>query len=268
MTMAEDVRFALSCKEFNKAVENYSPEDENAWSFIENRQQEIENYSVSNEKKAKAFDGVLVALYNIFPRDNTAYCEVLEKRLTYTDKKNTAEVELIAKDAYFHSRGVDIMKYGKIIYDVYKRSKDKKNFPYRDIAQRFHKKQLKEEKKIEREDRIERLRELDFYIDDQQTDPVKKLGMVDEIIDLMEEKYFGPIEANKVKRNYCKAAVQICREELFDTQSADRYLKYAKEFARRADKADLEWEKRHGDPQKAKIKENLYMKNYRSDTGR
>ncbi|MBQ8481778.1 MAG: hypothetical protein IJ532_04525 [Alphaproteobacteria bacterium] len=160
------------------------------------------------------------------------------------------------------------MLYGEVIYGAYKLSKDKDNFPYKDIAKYFRKKQLKQEKKIEREDRIERLRKLDFYIDDPQTDPVKKLGMIDEIIDLMQEKYFGPIEANKTKRNYCKAAVKICREELFDKHSADRYLMYANEYARRADKADLEWEKRHGDPNKAKIKEKLYMQNYRSDTGR
>ncbi|MBR1600056.1 MAG: hypothetical protein IJ677_00600 [Alphaproteobacteria bacterium] len=268
MSAAEDVRFELRSKEFNKAIENYSREDENAWSFIENRQQEIMDSAVNNERKFRAFDGVLAALHNIFPRSNTAYCQALEKQLTYVNKKNSEDLERIAKDAYFHSHDVDVMLYGKVIYGAYKLSKDKENFPYKDIAKYFRKKQLQQERKAIREDIKERVRELDFYLEDSQTDAVRKLGMVDEILDIVQDKYFGPIEANKVKRNYCKAAVQICREELFDTNSADRYLMYANEYARRADKADLEWEKRHGDPQKAKIKENLYMKNYRSDTGR
>ena len=191
MSAAEDVRFELRSKEFNKAIENYSREDDNAWSFIENRQQEIMDSAVSNERKFRAFDGVLAALHNIFPRSNTAYCQALEKQLTYVNKKNPSDLERMAKDAYFHSHGVDIMQYGKVIYGTYKLSKDKENFPYRDIAKYFRKKQLKQEKKAVREDIEERVRELDFYLEDPQTDAVRKLGMVDEILDIIQDKYFG-----------------------------------------------------------------------------
>lgn len=266
MSAAEDVRFELRSKEFNKAIENYSREDDNAWSFIENRQQEIMDSAVSNERKFRAFDGVLAALYNIFPRSNTAYCQALEKQLTYVNKKNTSDLERMAKDAYFHRHGVDIMQYGKVIYGAYKLSKDKENFPYRDIAKYFRKKQLKQEKKAVREDIEERVRELDFYLKDSQTDAVRKLGMVDEILDIVQDKYFGPVEANTVKKNYCQTAVQICREELFDSQTADFYLNQAKEYGRRADRACIEWEKRRGIS--TKLKEKEYMYKYRSDNTR
>ena len=83
--------------------------------------------AVSNERKFRAFDGVLAALHNIFPRSNTAYCQALEKQLAYVNKKNPSDLERMAKDAYFHSHGVDIMQYGKVIYGAYKLSKDKEN---------------------------------------------------------------------------------------------------------------------------------------------
>lgn len=263
MATLEETRFEIRCKEFNAAIDGYKPNDDSAWSFIENRQYEIADAFVADEKKAKAFDGVLAAIHNIFPQANSAYCRALEKRLAYTDKKNTADLERIAQDAYFHRRGVDIMQYGKIIYEVYSLSKDKKNFPYKDEAKFFRKKQLKEEKSVEREDREKRISELDFYLENEPLDGVKKLQMIDEIIDLAQEKYFGPIEANKTKRNYCKMAVDICRQELYDPESADYYLRQSKEYDRRAERAGIEWEKRRNIPTKAK--EEAYMRKYRSD---
>lgn len=266
MTAMEDIRFQVRNTEFNQAVETYRQNDENAWSLLENRQQEIENLSVSNEKKAQAFDGVLAALSSIFPRDNTAYCQALTKRLAYTDRKNIADMERIAKDAYFHRRDVDIMLYGKIVYEVYKLSKDKDNFPYKNIAKDYRKKQLQQEKSVEREYREKRTNELDYYIENEPIDAEKKLQMIDEIINLVEDKYFGPVLANKTKREYCKLAVRICREELFDENGAAEYLTKANEYGRRTEKAVIEWEKRRGIPTKAK--EKAYMYNYRSDNVR
>ena len=263
MTNTEDALFELNSKKFKAAVGDYAKYDDRAWSFIEIRQQEIENAAVSNEKKANAFDGVLAALYNIFPQSNTAYCQALEKRLAYTDKKASHDLERIAKDAYFHSRGVDFMLYGKIIYNAYELSKDKNNFPYRKVAKDFRKRQLKQEKAIEKENRKERVLELDFYLEDPRTDPEKKLDMINEIIDLVQDKYFGPVEANKVKKNYCLAAVDICRSELHNLAFADIYLKQAKEFDRRAERASIEWEKRRNIPTKAR--EKAYMYRFRSD---
>ena len=266
MATLEETRFELRCREFNAAVDDYKPNDDNAWSFIENRQQEIADAFVSDEKKAKAFDGVLAAIYNIFPRANTAYCQALDKRLSYTDKKNADELARIAKDAYFHSHDVDIMQYGKIIYEVYKHSKDKKNFPYLGIAKVFRKKQLQQEKALEREDREKRISELDCSLEFDPIDADRKLQIIDEIIDLAQEKYFGPILANKTKKEYCKMAVNICREELYDPQGADYYLKQSKEYDRRAERASIEWERRRNIPTKAK--EEAYMRKYRSDNSR
>lgn len=266
MSKLEDARFEIRNNEFNKAVAEYRVNDDAAWSLIENRQQEIENFLVGNAKKSKAFDGVLAAISGIFPQNDTAYCKALEQRLAYTDKKNVADMERIAKDAYFHRRHADFMLYGKIIYDVYKSSKDKKNFPYKEIAKSFRKKQLEQEKAVEREDREKRINELDYYLEFEPIDGVKKLQLIDEIIELSQEKYFGPILANKVKSNYSKLAVKICREELFDPKEADYYLGQAKEFDRRAEKASIEWKRRRNMPTKAK--EKAYMYKYRSDNSR
>lgn len=263
MSTLEEARFEIKSKDFNKAIENFAQEDERAWFLIDSRQFEIMDSLVSKEKKAKAFDGVLAAIHNIFPRANTAYCQALSRRLSYTVKKNTADMERIAKDAYLHHRGVDFMQYGKIIYDVYECSKNKANFPYREIALSFRKKQLKQENAEEREKRSQHIAELDFYLEDPQTDPVKKLSMIDEIINLAQEKYFGTIEANTTKRNYCNTAVSICRQELNDPQTAYYYLSQSKEYERRAEKAGIEWEKRRNIPTKAR--EQNYMYKYRSD---
>lgn len=263
MATLEETRFEVRCREFNAAIEDYKPNDDSAWSFIENRQYEIADALVANDKKAKAFDSVLAALHNIFPQSNSAYCKALEKRLAYTDKKNTADLERIAKDAYFHRHHADFMLYGKIIYDVYKSSKDKKNFSYKEIAKSFRKKQLEQEKAVEREDREKRINELDYYLEFEPIDGVKKLQLIDEIIELSQEKYFGPILANKVKSNYSKLAVTVCREELMDEDTANFYLGQAKEFDRRAERASIEWEKRRNIPTKAK--EEAYMRKYRSD---
>lgn len=266
MSNLEEARFEIRNNEFNKAVAEYRVNDDAAWSLIESRQFEIADSIVSNQKKAQAFDGVLAAISGIFPQNDTAYCKALAQRLAYTDKKNVADMERIAKDAYFHRRNADFMLYGKIIHEVYKHSKDKDNFPYKDIAKYFRKKEREQQKDIEREDVEKQLSELDFYLEDPQTDPVKKLSLIDEIIDLTKDKYFGPVKANTYKKNYCKLAVTICREELFDEDTANFYLGKAKEFDRRSEKASIEWERRRNMPTKAK--EKAYMYKYRSDNNR
>ena len=108
---SEEERFDRFSKEFNEKVEDYQKDDENAWSFLDNRQQEIMDAEVSNDKKVDAFNGVLAALFNIFPGNNTEYCRVLEKQLKYINRKDKVSLLRIAKDVELHKSGVDIMLY-------------------------------------------------------------------------------------------------------------------------------------------------------------
>ena len=263
MADLETTRFDVRSNEFNRVISEIAPGDESAWSLLDSRQFEIKDSLVNNAQKAKAFDRVLWEISRIFPRANTAYCQALQNRLDYTDKKNTADMERIAKDAYMHSRDVDIMLYGKIIHDVYKASSDKEHFPYKDTVKRYRKQQLAEENAIGREQRKEDLRRIDFDLEQPETDPVQKLNKIEEALELLQDKYFGPIEANKTKKLYCHTAVDICRRELFDTDTADYYADRAKEYERRAEKARIQWAKRRGMPTAAQ--EQAYKQKYRTD---
>lgn len=265
MTDMQAMRFDIRSNEFNKTVSELEPGDESAWSLLDNRQFEISDSFADNAKKAAAMDRVLLEISRIFPRANTAYCQALQKRLSYTDKKNTADMKRIAKDAFFHRRDVDIMLYGKIIYDVYKASTDKNHFPYKDVVKSFRKRQLAEENKIGREQRKEDLRRIDFDLEQPETDPVEKLNKIEEAIELLQDKYFGPIEANSAKKLYCHTAVDICRQELFDSDTAEQYLGRAKEYERRAEKARIQWAKRRGMP--TAKQEEAYKQKFRTDTG-
>ena len=259
----ETTRFDIRSNEFNKIVSEIAPNDESAWSLLDSRQFEIRDSLVDNIKKAKAYDRVLLEMSRIFPRANTAYCQALQNRLNYTDKKNIEDMERIAKDAYLHRRDVDIMLYGKIIYDVYKVSSDKNHFPYKDIVKSYRKRQLAEENKFGREQRQEDLNRIDFELEQPETDPVQKLNKIEEAIELLQDKYFGPIEANSVKKLYCHTAADICRQELFDTDTADYYADRAKEYERRAEKARIQWAKRRGMP--TAVQEQAYKQKYRTD---
>ena len=261
----ETTRFDIRSGEFNKTVSEFTPGDENAWSLLDSRQFEIMDSVVDNSRKAKAMDRVLLEMSRIFPRSDTAYCQALQKRLALTDKKNTADMERIAKEAYFHRRNVDIMLYGKIIYDVYKASTDKNNFPYKDIVKSYRKRQLAEENALGREQRQEDLNRIDFDLEQPETNPVQKLHKIEEALELLQDKYFGPVEANSTKKRYCHAAADICRRELFDTDTAAEYLGRAKEYERRAEKARIQWAKRRGMP--TNKQEEAYKQKFRTDTG-
>lgn len=251
---------------FNAAINEFAENsaDERSWPLLDSRQFEIMDAVVDDSEKAKAFDRVLWEIRRIHPHANTYYCMALERRLAVSDKKNASDMERIAKDAYVHKRGVNLMLYGKIINDVYHFSKDKENFPFKSIVQSYRKKHRAEENKLGREQREDDLRRIDFDLEDPFYDPVQKLNKVEEALTILkEEKYFGPIQSNEAKHEYCKTAVKICREELHDTDTADYYLDKAKKFKKRADKASLEWAKRHGEPYKAL--EEAYKQKYRTD---
>lgn len=253
---------------FNDAINEFgtNSQDDRSWSLLDARQFEIMDSVVDNSKKAEAFDRVLWEISRIHPHANTYYCKALEKRLAVADKKNPDDMERIAKDAYVHKRGVDFMLYGKIINDVYQLSKDKENFPFKSIVQSYRKNRRSVENKLGREQREEDLRRIDFDLDDPMYDPEQKLNKIEEALTILkEEKYFGPIKSNEAKHNYCRTAVRICREELGDTDTADYYLDKAKMFKKRADKASLEWAKKHGKPYQAL--EEIYKQKYRTDRG-
>lgn len=265
MTSLEESKFDLRSKEFYNKISTGEISEEEARELIGKRQSEIVDSPVSNAKKVQALDEVLSAIERTIPQANTTYCQALEKRLEYTCKKNDAELNRIAKDANFHRRGVDFMLYGKIVHTVYKHSKDKKNFPYKTDANIFRQKQLEIENSKEREERIKILSELDFYLEQTPLEASKKLDYIDEILKLTQEKYFGVIKANESNEKYCRMAVSICREELGDENEANYYLGKAKEYSRRAEKAGIEWKRRHGMP--TTDLEKAYMYKYRTDKG-
>lgn len=268
MSTSEEVRFEVLSNKFNTAIDSfaYHSEDDSSWALLDSRQFEIMDSPVDNAKKAKALDRVLNEISRIHPRADTAYCQALERRLAVTDKKNTDDLERIAKDASMHRRNADIMLYGKIIYDVYQLSANKKEFPYKDIIKTYRKKYLSQENAKERELRQEDLRRIDFDLENPAFDSVQKLNRVEDALELAQEKYFGPIEANKLKSNYCKDAVRICREELYDTDTADYYLDKAKDFERRSANAKRKWAQRRGLWTDAE--EKAFLQKYRSDGGR
>jgi len=261
-----DALFDVFSKKFNAVIREFTQNsaDDRSWSILDLRQQEIMDSTVDNTKKAQAFDRVLWEIDRIHPRAHTYYCKALQKRLALTDKKNTDDMKRIAQDAHMHSRYADIMLYGQIIYTIYKLSKDKNHFPYRDTAKLFRKKQLAEEIKQGRKERLDDLEYIDYLLQDPNYDPVQKLNKIEDALEILsEERYFGPIQANRSKRLFCKDAAKICREELHDTDTEKRYLEKALHFQQREDKAELEWAKRHGKPYK-KLQEQ-YMQKYRTD---
>lgn len=265
MAEFEDVRFDIRSNEFNKTISEFEKEDENSWSLLDSRQFEIMDSVVSNEKKAAAMDRVLWEISRIHPRADTAYCQALEKRVALTHKRNQTDLLRMARDAYMHRRTSNMAQYGKIIYDIYQKltPENKKTFAYIDTAKAYRKAVANEQKKQEREHIIDRLREIDFYLEDPSTTPERKLSLIDETLQLVREKYFGYVKANKIKAVYCGDAVNICRRELFDAQGADYYLTQKKEYERRADKAFLHTEEGNTEENRQK-----YMQKYRSDNER
>lgn len=253
---------------FNDAINEFgtNSQDDRSWSLLDARQFEIMDSVVDNSKKAEAFDRVLWEISRIHPHANTYYCKALERRLAVADKKNPDDMERIAKDAYVHKRGVDLMLYGKIIYAVYKTVKNKDDFPFKSIAKSYRKKLLAQENQLGRKQREEDLRRIDFDLEDPSFDPAQKLNRVKDALELVQEKYFGPIEANKIKSSYCKDAERICREELYDTHTGDKYALKAFDFKRRAANAERKWAQRRGLWTNAQ--ENAFLQQYRSDGGR
>lgn len=242
MATTEDTRFEIESFKFKEAAKQFAEGDEAALFLLETRQFEILDATVDKTKKADAFDYVLNEIERIFPQADGLYCHALEKRVALTTAKEQATLLRLAKCAYMHHHGADFSLYGKIIYDVYQKldTENKENFPFADIKEAYRKNKLKKEKETEYEDRCRRLNEIDFYLNDEQTAPEKKIGLVDEALALVQEKYFKRVKANEIKADYCRTAAKICREELFDEDSA-RYYEYKafNEYERKASNAFL-----------------------------
>ena len=281
MLTLEQALFDIHCKEFNKAVDNYKPYDDNAWSFIDLRQQAIMDALVDNERKAQAFDGVLAAIYRIFPNSNTVYCKALEKRLAYTDRHNVADLERIANDAYCHRRDVNIKLYGKIINDAYEMSNRKKTFPLKDTVQEYR----DEVKNAQQREIIEDdLGKICTYVEEGNLPPERKLQLLDEAISLINEPYFKKSKANQEKSKLCHWAVSICREEMpWNEESRNYYAEQAFEYERLADNAIRQGKKRrnlwtaadekkyrekYGTSKKGNIDKELAYRNSNNNGGR
>jgi hypothetical protein len=210
-----------------------------SWNLLDTRQFEIMDALVSDAMKAAAFDRVLWEIDRIHPRSNTYYCRALERRLQYTSKNDDVALKRIAEDAFRHrNKGSDLCD--RIIAGAYLKAKRKSNIPNAKVARDYLNKIGREEREISLAE-ITRYLEADFY------DPGQKINRVEEALDILaEEKYFGPVKSNELKRYFCKEAVRICREELYDNDSANYYLLKAEYFDSRADTAKREWARRRG----------------------
>ncbi len=289
--MTEDERFDILSKSFKVASTPHKEGDEAAWSLLTNRQHEIMDAEVSKEKKVEALNYLLNEIDRIFPQSHKFYCQILQQCLQLTQTKEPWILEFIAKQAYMHKRYADISDYGKIIHDAGKKYEtlqklDPENIEHfpkylADIKTAYKKYINNQKKNYEREIREERLREIDFYLNEVTSDSLEKLHLIDEALELLQEKYFVNVKDNKkdnkedeikynrtlindIKENYyCKHAEQICREELFDEDTAKYYeqdLGFYK-YEKNADQAFLHTKEGNTEENKRK-----YMKKYHSGT--
>lgn len=243
MLSSEKEKFDNRCAEFNEEVKEYKPYDNRAWSFLDSRQYEIMDAAVDNQSKVDAFTGVLAAIYRIFPQDHKYYCQALERQLAYTDDKNPDDIKRIAQDAYLHQRNSGIEDYGKVIYKAYQKFYPKKEFPFTTIAKYYEKQHPIMEEREKREDELCRI---STYLEEGNLPPEKKLSLIEDAVKLFKEPYFKKSEANDEKAKFYYSAVNICREELFDTDLADIYLEKAQKCKENAKNAREHWKKDRG----------------------
>ncbi len=241
--LREDIRFDNLCEEFNKAVKNYHPYDDSAWSFLDIRQQEIMNAEVDNERKVEAFNGVLAAIFRIFPQNDKYYCQALSRQLAYADSNNPDAIKRIAQDAYMHQRNSSIEDYGKVIYEAYQKFTPKRKFPFAKIAQYYEAKHPILEEREKREDELGRI---SLYLEDGNFSPEKKLSLIEDAVELLKKPYFKQSKADDGKASFYYSAVRICREELFDTDLADEYLQKAQKCKENAKTARKHWQDDRG----------------------
>ena len=239
MSTAEEVfdilsnKFITTMKKFRNASE-----DDSSWSVIDLRQQEILDANVDNKRKAEAFDYVLNEISRVHPRTNFAYCQALERRLIFTPAKDDVALQLISRLAYAHRGDESSDLFRKVITEAYQKAKTKTGFPNAKIARNY----INDKKRELLEDD---LRYIKYEIDDPYYDPVQKLNKVEEALHLLkEEAPLGRIQSNKSKRSFCEDAVKICREELHDENTGDKYALKAFDFKRRAANAERKWAKR------------------------
>ena len=268
MASLEETRFEISSSRFNQTISRLPPGDESAWSILDSRQFEIMDATVTKSTKAQAMDRVLWEISRLHPRADTAYCQALEKRVALTDKKDQTDLLRLAQDAYMHRRTANITLYGKIIYDIYQKLSpdNKKTFSHKATAQSYRKAVLGQQNSQEKEETEQQLREIDFYLEDPATDPDRKLGLIDDVLKLVRDKHFGPVEANRIKAAYCADAINICRQELHDPYTAEYYSEQKKEYERRSDNAKRKWSQRRG--LWTSEQEQAYLQKYRTDKER
>lgn len=291
MSPTESEHFDIYCQKFILASKQYREGDDRAWSLLTNRRQEIVDAFVDNEKKVGALDYLLNEIDRIFPQSHNYYCQVLEQRLNLTQTKEEWRLRQIAEQAYRHRRYAEFPVYAKIIYEACKkyntlRKRNLENIaPLPEHLSNIHNAYVKDIKRKEKEEqraiREDRLREIDFYLNEAPTDSLEKLHLIDEALELLQEKYFVNVKDSKkdnkedeikynrtsindIKENYyCKHAAQICREELFDEDTAKYYeqdLGFYK-YEKRADKAFL-----YKDEGNTEENRRKYMKKYHSET--
>ena len=98
----------------------------------------------------------------------------------------------------------------------------------------------------EREKREDELCRISTYLEEGNLPPEKKLSLIEDAVKLFKEPYFKKSEANDEKAKFYYSAVNICREELFDTDLADIYLEKAQKCKENANNAREHWKKDRG----------------------
>ena len=261
MASEEEKNFDALSDKFQQTISAFDSgsEAEEAYSILDLRQFEIMDALVDNDKKAKAFDEVLWETSRIHPHANTYYCKVLQKRLALTEKGHDADLERLAKDAYIHRRGVDFSLYGEIINSTYEMSKHKRSFLFKTVVNQYRYQVLNVKKReaIEKE-----LNKISFYLEDESMPAHRKLGLIDDAIELIKEPYFKRSEANEGKAAFCDSAVDICQKDQ-DPDTAEYYKEQAQRYRRLSDNARRMGKRRAGILTSA---ENAaYMQKYRTD---
>ena len=243
MYPTEKEKFDKRCEEFNQEVKEYKPYDDRAWSFLDSRQYEIMDAAVDNQSKVEAFNGVLAAIFQIFPQDHKYYCQALSRQLAYADGSNPADIKRIAQDAYLHQRNSTIEDYGKVIFEAYQKYTPKREFPFPKIAKYYEAQHPILEEKEKREDELGRI---SLYLEDENISPEKKLSLIEDAVKLLKKPYFKQSKADDGKAGFYYSAVRICREELFDTDLADEYLLKAQKCQKNAKTARKHWQDDRG----------------------
>lgn len=169
--------------------------------------------------------------------DNTvgrgaAVCAVLAGEANCVSSLDDAKLNEMAADAQTYGRDIEPDVREAAHYYIYKRLKNKKDYPYMSDV-KYYKDRIKEFKKAAAEKAIA---EIDKQIRSE-PDLMKRLDLIDKKIALAKEDAFGRENVNRMRAGFCKDAADMCGRE--SPYYADKILYYKKEGVRYTRLADL-----------------------------